>query len=526
MKSSRLLSSLMIAALLSGCSLIPDFARPSVDTPAGWTEGAAATDAKVAQDWWKSFNSAELNAMMEEALSANNDLGAALYRVEQSRATLRTSRSTLFPSVNATSRTGYDRSHPDGERKTSENSLNAGLGIAYELDLFGSNRAEIESSSAALKASEFDKDATALIIMGDVAKGYFNVLNLQERLKIADQNLDSSRELLRIVQARFDAGATTMLDVSQQKADLAANEASRASTAQQLEIAKTSLAVLLGKPPQRLAVQATDTQKITVPTIAAGQPSTLLERRPDIRRSEADLISANADIGVARAAFFPSLTLGVDGGLISSSIGDPVSTTLAVAGNLAAPLFTGGLLEGNLQLTKARKLELVENYRKTILVSFKEVEDALNAVKTSQQREQSLLTALTEARKAYDLSTQQYDVGSIDFQTLLDARQTMLAVEDSYIQTKNDRLAAAVDLYKSLGGGWAENMPVDTLKAREAAAKENVAKSATQTNKEAARPVATPPAVVAPVATPAPTATTAPATGASALAPPVIGTGQ
>ena len=200
-------------------------------------------------------------------------------------------------------------------------------------------------------------------------------------------------------------------------------------------------------------------RSLPVPPIAPGQPSSLLERRPDIRAAESDLLAANADIGAARAAFFPQFNIGLDLGIAATPLGDPATTTASLLGGLIAPIFKGGLLSGNLAYTEARKVELVETYRKTVLTSFKDVEDALSAVKAAGARETSLETAMNEARKAYDLSKQQYDVGSIDFQILLDSRRTMLAAEDNYIQTKNDRLAAAVDLYKALGGGWAETTP-------------------------------------------------------------------
>ncbi len=456
MTKQRFISSLLIVALLSGCSMIPDYSRPETDTPAAWSEADATNETVIAKDWWKNFNSAELNSLMEQALANNNDINASVHRVEQARALLRSTRSSLFPTIDATGDLGYDKQNNNDAQDVSENRGSAGLSVGYELDIFGRNAAERAAGEADLDAARYDSDATALIVMADVAKNYFNVLNLDERVKIAEQNLDSAKELLRIVQARFDAGATTALDVAQQKSDLATTEANRAAIVQQMKIAKSALAVLVGKPPQNLQITGKDLRSLAVPKIAAGQPSSLLERRPDIRRAEAQLLSANADIGAARAAFYPSVTLGLDWTVASSPISDPASTALALASSLAAPIFKGGLLEGNLMYSKARKAELVENYRKTVLTSFKDVEDALVAVKTAQQREASLETAMNEARKAYELSKQQYDVGSIDFQILLDSRQTMLTAEDNYIQTKNDRLAASVDLYKALGGGWVD----------------------------------------------------------------------
>lgn len=446
--------SLLLTALLSGCSLIPAYEKPVTALPQQWNESAAAKETIIAKDWWKNFNSAELDTLMPQALSYNNDLGAAVYRVEQARALAKSTGSSLFPSVDATGGIGYDKINPETGKTTSESTGTAGLAIAYELDIFGKNHAKIAAAEADVESADFAKEAVALVVMSEVAKTYFNVLNLQERLAIADKNLESANELLRIVQARFDAGATTLLDVSQQKADLANTQAARSNIELQLKTTRNALAVLVGKTPQALTVTGKDLRSISVPDIAPGQPSTLLERRPDIASSEADLRSANADIGVARAAFFPDVTLGLNWSAASTSLGDPATTALSLASSLSAPLFKGGLLEGNLAFSKAKKEELAQNYRKTILVAFKEVENALAGVKSSQSREDSLQTALSESRKAYDLSQKQYDVGSIDFQRLLDNRRTLLAAEDSYIQTKNERLAAAVDLYKSLGGGW------------------------------------------------------------------------
>lgn len=458
MTKQRLIPAVLLAALLSGCSMIPDFSRPEVETPAAWSEQTASEPTKVALDWWKNFNSAELNTLMIQALQNNNDINAAIQRVEQSRATLRVTNAAFLPQVDANGSVGYDKINVPNGRDTNDSTGRAGVGISYELDIFGRNRALSAADEADFRGSQFDRDAIALIVMGDVAQTYFNVLNLEERLRISDANLQSSRELLRIVQARYDAGATTLLDVSQQKSDLASNEANRALIEQQVKIARSALAVLMGRAPQGFTVVEKDLRSLPVPVVSPGQPSTLLERRPDIRRAEEALIAANADIGAARAAFFPNITLGLNAGIAAIPLGDPVTTTITAASSLLAPIFSGGRLEGNLQRTKARQAELVENYRKTVLVSFKEVEDALATVTASSTRETSLETAMNEARNAFNLSQQQYDAGAIDFQILLDARRTMLTAEDLYVQTKNERLAAAVDLFKALGGGWTQEL--------------------------------------------------------------------
>ncbi len=457
MINQKLAGSVLVVVLLSGCSLIPGYERPNMDVPSAWTASDAGSPTMIAKDWWKNFNSAELNTLMDRALAQNNDLNASIARVEQARGLARAAGAPLLPSADGAGSAGWQRINPEVGKTTSDSVGSAGLSIGYELDLFGKNRANAQSATKDLEAAGLTRDATALIVMGDVAKGYFNLLNLEERLKIADQNLESSRELLRIVQARYAAGATTLLDVAQQKADLANAEAARAGIEKQRDFARSALAVLVGQTPQSLKIEKGELRSLPVPQIAPGQPSSLVERRPDIRASEAALEAANADIGAARAAFFPDVTLGLNWAVATSPIGDPTTSTLSLLSNAAAPIFKGGLLEGNLLYSKARKTELAENYRKTVLTSFKDVEDALSSVKAADSREKSLETALSESKKAYELSKQQYDVGSIDFQTLLDTRRVMLSAEDNYVQTKNERLAAAVDLYKALGGGWAQD---------------------------------------------------------------------
>lgn len=442
---------LMATTFLSACSSTPAYQRPDVVSMPAFTDQAGQPITPVSSDWWTTFGSAELNGLMDQAIAQNNDIRAGVYRVEQARANLKIAGASLLPTVSATA--GASRNY---ERNPSDNSsrLSLGADINYELDLFGGNKAGVESARAGLAATDFGQDALNLVVMGDVAKGYFTLLNLRERLGIADENLKNAREVERIIQARFDAGSVSALDLSQQKSAVATRDASRASLQEQLTNAENALAVLEGQPPQSLKIAGGPLAKINVPKITAGQPSALLERRPDIRAAEADLVAANADIGVARAALFPSVTLGTNWASAMAGFGNPATTALALAASLSAPIFSGGRLEGGVERATARQSELAENYRKTVLVSFQEVEDAIAGLKAAHAREVSFGTALAEARKAYDLSRQQYDAGAIDFQRLLDTQDALLSAQDGYAQTRLEALNASVDLYKALGGGW------------------------------------------------------------------------
>ncbi len=443
----------LVTVLLSGCSLVPDYQRPETKMPTQWSQTITGTS-QMARSWWESFGDAELNRLMAIALDENMDIRAALHRVEQSRAGMKIAGASLLPTAGADANAGRTRTDPASGRTTTRSSIGAGVGINYELDLFGANRANVESAEARYAGSQYDRDAVALVVMGDVASTYFNVLNARQRLGIADTNLKNAREVLNIVQARFNAGTVSALDLAQQQASLAASEASRATTAQNVSIAENALAVLVGQVPQTLNVPGESLTAITIPAIDPGQPSSLLGRRPDIRKSEMELYAANADIGAARAAYFPTITIGLNGSIASTGFGDPATTVLGLASALTAPIFQGGRIEGGVEQATARQKELVENYRKTVLVSLQEVEDSLTAEKTAERREQLLEQAVTESRKAYSYARQQYDAGIIDFQALLETQNTLLSSEDSYAQARNDRLQAAIDLFKALGGGW------------------------------------------------------------------------
>jgi outer membrane protein, multidrug efflux system len=435
----------------AGCSFIPHYNTPQTEVPAQWSQETSADNAAIAQNWWTSFGSKELDNIMAEALANNNDIRASLQRIEQSRAILRISGAELLPTADATAGISRDRAtRPD----SNDTNLNAGAGITYELDLFGLNRANVQQAKAEMWATEFDHEALKLIVMGDVAQTYFNVLNARERLRIADNNLKNSREVLRIVNARFEAGASDALEVAQQKTELASTEAARALVVRDISTFENALAVLIGKTPQSIPVAGENLKSLNIPVVAAGQPSELLQRRPDIQSAESSLIAANADIGAARAAMFPSITIGLDASLASTGFGDPASTGLSLASNLLQPIFYGGRLEATVDQRTALREELIENYRKIVLVSFREVEDALANVKSAQTRETALNTAMQEARRSYELSRSRYDAGTIDFQTLLDAQRTLLSAEDAFAQSKNERLAAAVTLFRALGGGW------------------------------------------------------------------------
>ncbi len=450
-------TALGLLMILGACQLSPDYEEPQVTLPDTWRDEAAqsaASQAKIDAAWWTSFKSAELDNLIDGAIAGNLDLRAALARIDQARASAKIAGAPLLPSVDASASTGWSRNNPSSGKTTSENSGRAGLSVGYEVDLFGRNRAGVTAAEANVRGSVYDRDALELVVKGDVAQGYFTLLNLRERMDIARNNLENSRQVLRIVEARFEAGTASALDVSRQRTSLASAEASLTALGNQERAAENALSILLGRAPSDLQLKEKGLRNIAIPQIPVSQPSAVVAQRPDVRSAEETLVAANADIGAARAAFFPVLNLGVDTTVALSPLSDPASVALALAASAAAPIFKGGQLQGGVERARARQAELAEAYRKTVITSMQEVENALSTAKAARAREVSLATAMQEARKAYSLSRDLYDAGAIDYQTMLDAERTLLSAEDSHASVRLEMLNAAVDLYKALGGGW------------------------------------------------------------------------
>lgn len=446
MKSSYLIPLLL---LTTACSLVPEQKRPDMTLPQGWDN--AQLQAATGKGW-AGFNSEEMKHYIGLAIAQNNDLEAGLQRVRQARANAKIAGSSLWPDIAATGSVGRERNEPHSGADSTTDNWRAGGAVSYELDLWGKNRAGANAADLRAKATKFDYYALTLITASDTATAYSSVLATKERVAVAERNLTLSKELLDIVQARFDAGSASGLELSQQKAAVASSEAALASLRDQLSAFNTQLAVLAGVAPQGFAVKAKDLSTVEPPVIGVIKPVELLDTRPDIQRVEAEMAAANFDIGVARAAFFPSLTLGLDAALTAIPAGDAPSLIAGAAASVAQPLFKGGALTGGLEQAKARHAELVANYRQAVLNALKDTQDALVNVKTAQSRSTSLELARTESENAYKLARDRYEAGAIDYQTLLDTQRALLSAEDSAVVARLDRITAAIRLYKAMGG--------------------------------------------------------------------------
>lgn len=445
-----------------------DFKTPQTPVPEAWKVSSAQNaEAKWPDaDWWKNFQSDALTAQIEEAHKNNFDLAAAVARVKQADAQARIAGAPLFPFIGADGSAVRARSSGSSRsasaigvmsRPRINNAYSGTLNASYELDFWGKNYAAAESAQALADASRFDQQTVVLSVNSSVASNYFEILATKERLAVARDNLANAEKVLETVRARFDAGVATGLDVAQQENVVETQRATVPPLELRLQQALNAQAILLGKLPESMMLPEATLADIRVPEVEAGLPSQLLQRRPDVLSAEAQLASADADIIAARAAFFPSIQLTGAGGYESTALSQlfqPDSMIFSIGAGLTQPIFRGGLLMGQLDFNKARQEELVQNYRKSVVSAFSDVEDALAAVQQGAAQTQAQQAAQATAQKAFELSKQQMDEGLVDITTMLDTQRNLFAAQDALLQARLTQLQAIVSLYRALGGGW------------------------------------------------------------------------
>ncbi|MET0501204.1 MAG: efflux transporter outer membrane subunit [Candidatus Binatia bacterium] len=437
----------LVALLSSACSLAPNYQRPPMTLPQGWSNvaGVALKSEPGTLPFWQELGNEELNRIMATALAQNLDLEAALHRIEQARAQAKIAGSALYPSVDASA--GASRNYQDFGNSTAARGLGT---ISYEVDLWGKNRNQLAAANYRTGATEYDRDAVELIVASDTAGFYTRILSLDERIRIAQNNLKNAEEVLRIVEARFREGSVSGLEVSQQRVAVNNIRAALVSLTEQRSTTLNALAILLGQSPQSLKAPKAEFASLRIPEVNLTPPAALLTARPDIESAEAGLQAANADIGIARAAFFPSLTLGADAS-IAAGFGHPAAAAASLAGNILAPIFTGGRLTGNLEAVTARQKELAAQYQKTVLTAFQEVEDALAALKSNNDQAVLSVESVKESQNAYDIAKARFDAGAVDYLNLLETQRALYQSQDNQISIAEGQLQAFVLLRKALG---------------------------------------------------------------------------
>lgn len=447
---------LAAVAALAGCAVTSPRLDPDLPPPAGWIEAQAVPGATVAPDWWRSFQSRELAALVEAALAGNPTLAAAAERVRQAEAQVRIAGASLFPTLDLAAGTARREQRGGAPRLVNE-STSATLVAAYELDLWGRLAAGVEAARAGLAASDYDRETVRLTLTASIAVAYFDLLSLRGRIAIARQNLAIAERVLAVVEARVRNGAASPLDRARQRTAVLNLRAAIEPAELQERQTLAALAVLTGRPPEGFAVAAQSLAGLAVPAVAPGLPAEVLLRRPDIAAAEARLAAANANVAAARAALLPSITLTGGAGYASTSLlalGSSPATVLTIAAALAQPIFDGGRRRATVDLNAARERELLELYRGAILASLADVESALAATARTANQERHQEEAVREARRALALAEIRYREGADDLLVVLDAQRTAFTTEDQLAQTRLARLQASVGLYRALGGGW------------------------------------------------------------------------
>jgi len=461
----------MALLTLAGCAIADDEDReiPQQPLPAAF-HNAGAEQANLPppqSEWWKEFHHPELNRLVELALANNHDVRIATARVAQSEAQASATGALQMPTLELDPK--WSLTGPSGGVGTANDHLTSwqsqrmhqiGLKTAYEVDLWGKNAYATESAVALTQASVHYREVVTISLAADVTKTYFDYLAESDRLNVAERNLANARAALAGIRTRMDHGDATITDVSQQETAVANAESTVPVHMLNRDRALNKLASLLGTTPaELLPLEGVTLVGVEPPKVTPGIPAQLICRRPDIRRAEANLLAANADIKVARAKMYPSFSLSGEGGYGAYTLHTLIQQQALYynfVGQITATLFDAGRNAAGVMQNRARYEEMVETYRQVILESVHDVEDALSALKLTGEQQAALARAAKFAKKAYDSSTIAYDRGAVDFLTLLETQRTLFNTEDAETAARADRLKAAVDLFKALGGGFDE----------------------------------------------------------------------
>jgi outer membrane protein, multidrug efflux system len=475
----RGLSVSMFALAAAGCTT-PNptpLNRPG-DVPQAFTAPTVDKQAPVwpEANWWVNFKADELPALVDTAQKENLDLAAAAARVIEAEAQDGVAFSNLLPVVNLQGAANRDGSHssspsftagpggtvvetPGTPFTTTSNSFSAGLAASYQADFWGLYRDRLYQARENLRAARYAETVVGLTTVSSVAQQYFTVLATRERITIARQNIDAAKRILVVVQAKVTNGVSSNLDLAQEQAVVATQEARLPALIEQEREARYALAILLGKAPEGLDVKAQNLDGIASPVVQGGLPSELLLRNPSVAEAEANLYAAHANVDAARAAFFPAIGLTGSGSYASSTLSNlinPSTFAWSIGASLVQTIFDGGAKKAQDDLAIAQQQEQIADYRKTVFTAFSDVESALGQVSSDSDQLVALTEEVRASAEAFRISELQYREGTIDILSLLTAQQTLFTAEDTLVQTKLARLEADVSLYIALGGGWSQ----------------------------------------------------------------------
>ena len=442
----------------------PDYERPAVESPPSYRFAEAQARDMANTAWWTQFGDKQLEQLIGIALAENKDVLIAAARVEEFYGRYGAQRGQQFPQVGAQAQGGRQRQSrasnplfevlPGAELTTDFWSLD--LGVSFELDLWGRLRRGSEAARADLLAVEENRRTVILTLVSAVATSYVNLLNFDRQLEISRETARSRAESLRIFELRFKGGTISEIELQQVRSEYETALAAIPALEKQVAQQETNLSVLLGRNPGRIG-RGNTLEKLVLPAVPAGLPSELLERRPDIRQAEQQLVAANARIGVAKAAFYPSISLTGLVGVASADLSNLFSSdarTWSFAGSVSQPIFTGGTLAGQLAASEAQQKQALYSYQRAIQTAFSEVENSLvDQAKTREQLGAQGRQVEALARYAY-LARLRYDNGYSSYIEVLDSERSLFQAQLQLAQTQGQLYFALINLYKALGGGW------------------------------------------------------------------------
>jgi multidrug efflux system outer membrane protein len=455
----RLISSLgALLVAMAGCAIGPDYKKPAVATPPDWGwKLARPNDQAIQTDWWKLFNDSTLNQLEAEASAENRQIQAAMARIDQSRAIARIADSRSFPQL--TFDPSVSRFHTQQDAVPSlltETDYAVPLDFSYEIDLWGKIRHSFESARAQAQATVADYYNLLLVLHGDVAINYFLLRQLDTQIVLVDETLQLQQRSVTITAERFHAGLAAELDWDRARGELAQTQTLRTGMQRQRDNLQNALALLCGQPASTFKIQP-GTLNQTLPLIPVGLPSTLLERRPDIAEAERKMAAANAQIDVAKAAFFPAVSLTGDAGYSSfqaASLLNWESRLFQIGPEVAMPILNGGRLKAGLHEARANYEAACSAYQQQVLAAFKDVSDSLVDLNSYRQQVISETDSVNAASRAENLASERYRTGLIDYIDVLDSQRARLQAEIQIAQIKAMQYVATVHLVKALGGGF------------------------------------------------------------------------
>jgi multidrug efflux system outer membrane protein len=476
----RGLSVSMLALTAAGCvTPNPTPLNRTGDMPKAFTAPVVDNQSPIWPDatWWVNFKADELPALVETAQKENLDIAAAAARVIEAEATDAEAFANLLPAVNlqgGATRTGSHSTRPTFSTgpggtivetpgttsfSTTGNDFTAGLAASYQLDFWGLNQDRLRQARENLRSARYAETVIGLTTESSVAQEYFTVLATRERIAITRQNIDAAKRILAVVEAKVVAGVSSNLDLANQQAVIAGQEATLPALIEQEREGRYALAILLGRAPEGFDVKGQNMDGIVSPVVQGGLPSEVLLRRPDVAEAEANLYAAHANVDAARAAFFPAIGLTGSGSYASTVIGsliNPGNFAWSIGASLLQTIFDGGAKKAASDLALAQVQEQIADYRKAVFNAFNNVESALGQVASDGDQLVALTEEVRASTEAFRISELQYREGTIDILSLLQAQQTLFSAENTLVETKLARLEADVSLYIALGGGWTQ----------------------------------------------------------------------